>query len=90
MKRPAENAKARGIRHQERVMAVIGRLPRRLPVGTRYVLEGVPSEEGRLRVISRLLVLPSGEEFDLTNQTLEPAPRRRSHGARVARRRAQH
>jgi len=71
-------------------MAVIGRLPRRLPVGTRYVLEGVPSEEGRLRVISRLLVLPSGEEFDLTHEVLEPTPRRRSHGARAQRQRTKH
>jgi hypothetical protein len=70
-------------------MAVIGRLPRRLPVGTRYVLEGVPSE-GRLRVISRLIVLPSGEEIDLTHEILEPAPRRRSHGARAVRRRTKH
>ncbi len=72
-------------------MAVIGRLPRRLPVGTRYVLEGVPSAEGRLRVVSRLLVLPSGEEFDLTHEVahevLEPAPRRRTHRARAERRR---
>jgi hypothetical protein len=71
-------------------MAIIGRLPRRLPVGTRYVLEGVPSEEGRLRVISRLLVLPNGEEFDLTHEILEPTPRRRSHGARAERRRTKH
>ena len=70
-------------------MAAIGRLPRRLPVGTRYVLEGVPSD-GRLRVISRLIVLPSGEEIDLTHEILEPAPRRRSHGARAARRRTKH
>ena len=71
-------------------MAVIGRLPRRLPVGTRYVLEGVPSEEGRLRVISRLLVLLSGEEIDLTHEILEPTPRRRAHGARALRRRTKH
>ena len=71
-------------------MAVIGRLPRRLPVGTRYVLEGVPSEEGRLRVISRLIVLPTGEEFDLTDAMLESAPRRRSHRARASRRRFKH
>jgi hypothetical protein len=68
-------------------MAAIGRLPRRLPVGTRYVLEGVPSEQGRLRVISRLLVLPSGEEIELTDAMLQPTPRRRSHGARGRRRR---
>ena len=71
-------------------MAVTSRLPRRLPVGTRYVLEGVPSEEGRLRVISRLLVLPSGEEFDLTREILQPKPRRRSHAARTHRRRTKH
>ena len=71
-------------------MAITSRLPRRLPVGTRYVLEGVPSEEGRLRVISRLLVLPSGEEFDLTHEILQPKPRRRAHGARAHRRRTRH
>ena len=71
-------------------MSVISRLPRRLPVGTRYVLEGVPSEEGRLRVISRLLVLPSGEQIDLTHEVLEPKPRRHSHGPRAARRRTKH
>jgi hypothetical protein len=54
------------------------------------VLEGVPCDEGRLRVISRLLVLPNGEEFDLTHEILEPAPRRRSHGARTERRRTRH
>ncbi len=68
-------------------MSFIGRLPRRLPVGTRYVLEGVPSEEGRLRVISRLLVLPSGEQIDLTHEVLQPTPRRRSHASRGTRRR---
>ncbi len=71
-------------------MSFIGRLPRRLPVGTRYVLEGVPSEEGRLRVISRLLVLPNGEQYDLTHEILYPTPRRRSHGARAHRRRTRH
>ena len=58
-------------------MTGIGRLPRRFPVGTRYVLEGVPTEAGQLRVISRLLVLPNGQQFDLTHETREAAlPRR--------------
>jgi hypothetical protein len=71
-------------------MAGIGRLPRRFPVGTRYVLEGVPAEQGRLRVISRLLVLPNGQEIDLTHEVLEPTPRRRGRGTRARRRRTKH
>ncbi|HEY4922585.1 MAG TPA: hypothetical protein VII40_20965 [Xanthobacteraceae bacterium] len=59
-------------------MTGIGRLPRRFPVGTRYVLEGVPTEAGQLRVISRLLVLPNGQQFDLTQETREAAPPRRA------------
>jgi hypothetical protein len=59
-------------------MAVTRRLPRRFPVGTRFVLEGVPAEPGQLRVISRLLVLPNGEQFDLTHETREAAPPRRA------------
>jgi hypothetical protein len=58
-------------------MTAIGRLPRRLPVGTRYVLEGLPAEPGQVRVISRMLVLPNGQQFDLT-QAAEPATRRRA------------
>jgi hypothetical protein len=66
-------------------MAAIGRLPRRLPVGTRYVLEGVPAETGRMRVISRLLVLPNGQQFDLTHDIREPAPRRQARRANARR-----
>jgi len=70
-------------------MAGIGRLPRRLPVGTRYVLEGVPAESGRMRVISRLVVLPNGQRFDLTQEISpdmrEPARRRPARRATVRR-----
>jgi len=69
---------------------IVGRLPKRFPVGTRYVLEGVPAKEGKLRVISRLLVLPNGQEFDLTNLALEPAPQRRARRANARRRRTKH
>ena len=67
-------------------MSRIGRLPRRFPVGTRYVLEGLPAEPGQSRVISRIVVLPNGQQFDLTQASAEPAIRR---GARrsTARRR---
>jgi hypothetical protein len=67
-------------------MAGIGRLPRRFPVGTRYVLEGVPAEHGQVRVISRLLVLPNGQEFDLTQASPEPVARRRARRSTARRR----
>jgi hypothetical protein len=66
-------------------MPGIGRLPRRLPVGTRYVLEGVPAESGRMRVISRLVVLPNGQQFDLTRDLGEPARRRSARRANIRR-----
>ncbi len=57
-------------------MAALGRLPKRFPVGTRYVLEGVPGKEGQLQVISRMLVLPNGTRFDLTHESSRTRPRR--------------
>ena len=71
-------------------MASISRLPRRFPVGTRYVLEGIPAKEGQLQVISRLLVLPNGQEFDLTDTTLAADVRRRSRRTTARRRRIKH
>ena len=71
-------------------MTAIGRLPRRFPVGTRYVLEGIPAKEGQLQVISRMVVLPNGQQFDLTHEVMEPAPRRRSRRATGRRRRFKH
>lgn len=71
-------------------MAAIRRLPRRFPVGTRYVLEGIPSKEGHLQVISRLLVLPNGKQFDLTDDRLAPQPPRRARRSTARRRRGKH
>jgi hypothetical protein len=71
-------------------MAGIGRLPRRFPVGTRYVLEGIPAKEGKLTVISRLLVLPNGQQFDLTDDPREVRPRRPARRATARRRRVKH
>jgi hypothetical protein len=48
------------------------RLPARFPVGTHYIVEGEPAKGGKLRIVSRYLVMPSGARFDLTN-TPEPA-----------------
>ena len=41
------------------------RLPRRFPVGAKYVVEGSGGEEGNLRVIARYVVLPSGRRINI-------------------------
>jgi len=52
-------------------MAMQPRLPSRFPVGTRYIVEGEPAKGGKLRIVSRYLVMPSGMRYDLMN-TAEP------------------
>lgn len=41
------------------------RLPRRFPVGTKYVIEGQGGGEGRLRVSSRYIEFPDGRHLRL-------------------------
>jgi hypothetical protein len=41
------------------------RLPRRFPVGARYVVEGYGGEKGNLRVIARYVVLPGGRRINI-------------------------
>ena len=41
------------------------RLPRRFPVGAKYVVEGYGGEEGKLRVIARYVVLPGGQRVNV-------------------------
>jgi hypothetical protein len=41
------------------------RLPKRFPVGTTYVVEGRCGQNGRFRVFSRYVVLPSGARISL-------------------------
>jgi hypothetical protein len=45
------------------------RLPSRFPVGTHYIVEGEPAKGGQLRIVSRYLVMPSGERYDLMTPT---------------------
>jgi len=58
-----------------------GRLPKRFPVGTTYVVEGRGEEDGHLRVFSRYVVLPGGRRIDVTGNFGGP-PLARAHGRR--------
>ena len=40
-------------------------LPKRFPVGARYVVEGRGGEDGHLRVFSRFIVLPGGQRINV-------------------------
>jgi hypothetical protein len=40
-------------------------LPKRFPVGVRYVVEGRGGEDGLLRVFSRYIVLPGGQRINV-------------------------
>jgi len=65
------------------------RLPKRFPVGTKYVVEGRPGRHGELRMFQRYVVMPDGRRI---NVAAEPgclpaahAPiRRRNRGSRPA------
>jgi hypothetical protein len=62
-------------------MAGVSRLPSRFPIGTHYVVEGVPGKDGELLITSRYVVLPNG-----THVTL-PVPTPRALASAVAGRR---
>jgi hypothetical protein len=57
-------------------MSSVDRLPRRLPVGTRYVVEGVPGDDGELTIVSRTVVLPNGTFLSLPAASHRPAGRK--------------
>lgn len=48
------------------------RLPGRLPDGTHYVIEGRRSKSGQLRIVSRQVILPNGEHFDVAGPHIAP------------------
>jgi predicted component of type VI protein secretion system len=50
-----------------------GRLPKRVPVGTKYIIEGKKLAEGQVHVFSRYLLFPDGRCFDLPSDS-EAAP----------------
>jgi hypothetical protein len=41
------------------------RVPRRLPIGAKYVVEGYGGGEGNLRVIARYVLLPDGRRINV-------------------------
>jgi hypothetical protein len=45
-----------------------GRLPKRFPVGTTYVVEGSGGMDGHLQVFSRYVVLPGGQRINLAGE----------------------
>jgi hypothetical protein len=52
------------------------RLPRRFPVGAKYVVEGYGGEEGNFRVIARYVVLPGGRRINVPADLSSAAPPR--------------
>ncbi|HLN40058.1 MAG TPA: hypothetical protein VK337_19925 [Xanthobacteraceae bacterium] len=56
-------------------------LPKRFPVGARYVVEGRGGEDGYLRVVSRYVVLPSGQRINVPPDPSQP-PGLRAHAPR--------
>ncbi len=64
------------------------RLPKRFPIGTKYVVEGKSCGEGQVHIFSRYLVFPDGRCFDLSADSPEfaphPAARASKHGHGVS------
>jgi len=56
------------------------RIPKRVPVGTKYVVEGKGQGDGRVQIYSRYLIFPDGRMFDLPPDSAQPAgPRPSAH-----------
>jgi hypothetical protein len=63
-------------------------LPKHIPDGTHYIIEGRPDKSGKMQIVSRQLILPNGKQFDLGAKTFErprPAARTKRKSSRAAR-----
>jgi hypothetical protein len=49
------------------------RIPKRVPVGTKYVIEGKSRGEGEVHIFSRYLLFPDGRCVDLPSDAPPPA-----------------
>ncbi len=59
-------------------------LPKHIPDGTRYIIEGRPDKSGKMQIVSRQLILPNGQEIDLTGKSFD-RPRAATRIKRVKR-----
>jgi hypothetical protein len=50
---------------RERVMTGSARLPKRLPLGTRYIVEGQTDAQGQFQIFARYVLFPNGRRLDL-------------------------
>jgi hypothetical protein len=66
----------------EQLNRLSDRLPRCLPIGARYVVEGVGGAEGNLRVIARYVLMPDGHRINIAADV----PRTRAGRALASRR----
>ncbi len=60
------------------------RLPSRFPVGTHYIVEGAPGKGGKLQIVSRYVVMPSGVRYDLPATERKPLSRKGTQRSRRA------
>lgn len=63
----------------------IARLPKRFPVGTKYVVEGKSRGEGQVQIFSRYVVFPDGRCFDLPPDSPPPGGIAVHHAAKTTR-----
>ena len=67
-------------------------LPKHIPDGTHYIIEGRPDKAGKMRIVSRQLILPNGKQIDLGARSQgagferpRPAVRAKRKSSRAAR-----
>jgi hypothetical protein len=59
-------------------------LPKHIPDGSHYIIEGRPDKSGKMQILSRQLILPNGKEIDLTGKSFD-RPRAATRIKRVKR-----
>ena len=62
---------------------LVRRVPRRFPVGAKYIVEGYGGAEGHLRVVARYIELPNGRRINVSGS--RAASFDRSRGSQASR-----
>src|SRR3982751_4237316 len=60
-------------------------LPKHIPDGTHYIIEGRKDASGKMQIVSRQLILPNGREIDLIGNKSFERPRAATRIKRVKR-----